>query len=122
MDVNLRRQICALEEAEILPAEAVIREPATSLAPHSTSQINSPGSLLSKSVGGSKAAITGSGLGNLDVGWLHGRNDNVGKEMKLELWEEAENFVHKLEKRKASKIRESDSLKDSSEEEAGDPF
>ena len=122
MDVNLRRQIYALEEAEILPAEAVTREPPTSLAVHSTSQANSPGSLLSKSIGGNKAAVTGGGLGNLDVGWLNGRNDNVGKEMKSELWREAENFVHRLEKRKASKNRESDSLKGGVEEDAGDPL
>ena len=121
MDVNLRRQIYALEEAEILPAEAVTREPPTSLAVHSTSQANSPGSSLSKSVVGNKSAIAGGGLGNLDVGWLNGRNDNVGKEMKSELWREAENFVHKLEKRKAGKNREFDSLKDGGEEGAGDP-
>ena len=121
MDVNLRRQIYALEEAEILPAEAVTREPPASLAVHSTTQANSPSSLLSKSFGGNKAAITGGGLGNLDVGWLNGRNDNVGKEMKSELWGEAENFVHKVEKRKASKNREEpDSLKDGGEEGAGD--
>ena len=117
--MNLRRQIYALEEAEILPAEAVTREPPSSLAVHSISQASSPGL---KSGSGNKAAITGGGLGNLDVGWLNGRNDNVEKEMKSELWAEAENFVHKLEKRKASKNRESDSLKDGGEEEAGDPL
>ena len=120
--MNLRRQIYALEEAEILPAEAVTREPPTILGVHSTSQANSPRSSLSKSVGGNKAAFTGGGLGHLDVGWLNGRNDNVGKEMKSELWGEAENFVHKLEKRKASNNQEADSLKDDGEEEAGDPL
>ena len=122
MDVNLRRQIYALEEAEILPAEAVTRESPTSLAVHSASQAKSSGSSLSKFVGGNKSAITPGGLGHLDVGWLNGRNDNVGKEMKSELWGEAENFVHKLDERKANMNRETDSLKDGDEEEAGDPL
>ena len=122
MDVNLRRQIYALEEAEILPAEAVTKELPTSLGVPSAAQANTQISSLSRMIGGHKAAITGGGLGNLDVGWLNGRNDNVGKEMKSELWGEAESFLNKLEKRKANTDRETEVLKDSGEEEAGDPF
>ena len=119
MDVNLRRQIYALEEADILPAEAITKEPSTGLAVSSTAQANSPISSFSRTIGGSKGAIIGGGLGSLDVGWLNSRNDNVGKEMKSELWGEAEKFVHKLEKRKVGRDREPDSLKESGEEEAG---
>ena len=36
---------------------------------------------------------TAGGLGNLDVGWLNGRNDNVGKDMEAELWAKAQEFV-----------------------------
>ena len=46
-----------------------------------------------------KGAITGGGLGSLDVGWLNSRNDNVGKEMEAELWEDAQLLVESAEVR-----------------------
>ena len=97
--MNLRRQIYALEEAEILPAEAVTKEPTTSLAVPLTVQAHPQNTSLPRAGGGNTGIITGGGLGNLDVGWLNSRNDNVGKEMKSELWREAEIFVRKLEGR-----------------------
>lgn len=93
--MNIRRQIYALEEAEILPAEVVIKEPPSSLAVPSAAQASPPNSSLSRTLAGNKGVTTGGGLGNLDVGWLNSRNDNVGKEMKSEMWEEADKFVHK---------------------------
>lgn len=123
MDVNLRRQIIALEEAGILPAEAFTKEPPTSLAVPSAAQAISSNASLSRTGGGNKGVITGGGLGNLDVGWLNSRNDNVGKEMKAELWEEAENFVSKLEKRKERKLvadREVGHFNGDREEESAD--
>ncbi len=106
VDVNLRRQIYALEEAEILPAEAVTKEPPTSLAVPSAAHAHSQNASLSRIGGGNKVVIVGGGLGNLDVGWLNSRKDNVGKELNAELWKEAERFVHKLEERKPSASRE----------------
>ncbi|KAF6230231.1 hypothetical protein HO133_004571 [Letharia lupina] len=111
VDVNLRRQIYALEEAGVLPAEAVTKEPPTSMAVPLAAQANPPNASSSRTAGGNKGVITGGGLGNLDVGWLNSRNDNVGKEMKAELWEEAERFVSKLEERKSGADRELDFLK-----------
>lgn len=119
MDVNLRRQINALEEAGILPAEAFTKEPPTSLAVPLAAQANSSNASLSRT-GGNKGVITGGGLGNLDVGWLNSRNDNVGKEMKAELWEEAEKFVSKLEKRKLVADREVGHFNGDREEENAD--
>ena len=58
---------------------------------------------LSKQAGGSKGAIIGGGLGNLDIGWLNSRNDNVGKEKEAELWEEAYRIVQRLEVGKLEK-------------------
>ena len=55
----------------------------------------------SKQVGGNKGVIIGGGIGSLDVGWLNSRNDNVGKEMEAELWEEAKRFLQGLNDRKA---------------------
>ena len=120
MDVNLRRQIYALEEADVLPAEAVTKEPPTSLAVPSSAQPNYSNASLSRTGGGNKAVITGGGLGNLDVGWLNSRNDNVGKEMKAELWGEAERFVSKLEGRKLSADRELDLLRSDGKAEGAD--
>lgn len=120
MDVNLRRQINALDEAGILPAEAFTKEPPTSLAVPSAAQANSSNSALSRTSWGNKGLILGGGLGNLDVGWLNSRNDNVGKEMKAELWGEAEKLVSKLEKRKLVADREVGFLNGDREEEGAD--
>ena len=116
--MNLRRQIYALEEAEILPAEAFIKEPPTSLAVSSATQASPSNSSLSRTPAGNKGVITGGGLGNLDVGWLNSRNDSVGKEMNSEVWGEADKFVHKLEKRKPGADGELGNLNVSGEEEA----
>lgn len=98
IDVRLRRQIYALEEADIIPAEAASKDSQSSAAvPSAFAALgNMPTAPVSKQVGGSKSAITGGGLGSLDVGWLNSRNDNVGKEMQAELWEEAQQYVEKL--------------------------
>lgn len=85
IDARLRRQISALEEAEIIPAEVTTRESQSSLLVPGTNT----------------DAITGGGLGSLDVGWLNSRNDHVGKEKEAELWEEAQKMVEKLEKDRA---------------------
>lgn len=47
-----------------------------------------------------KGATTGGGLGSLDVGWLNSRNDNVGKGMEAELWEEARQLIDSAEARR----------------------
>lgn len=120
MDVNLRRQIYALEEADILPAEAVAKESPTSLAVPSAAQANTPNASPSRMGGGNREMITGGGLGNLDVGWLNSRNDNVGKEMKAELWEEAERFLSKLEERKSGADRTLEVVMGDGEEESAE--
>lgn len=106
IDVRLRRQIYALEEAEILAAEPPAKEnsaaPAshgifgeavgTTALPQATSQTTSK-----------NASTTASNLGNLDVGWLNSRNDKVGKQMEAELWARARDFVERLESEQAGK-------------------
>lgn len=101
IDVRLRRQVYALEEAEIIPAEAV-KEQQTSLAvPSIFAHLGSPQNSSSpKQPPLSKSVHIGGGLGTLDVGWLNSRNDNVGKEMEAELWAKAEDFVKELETKK----------------------
>lgn len=103
IDVRLRRQVYALEEAEIIPAEAV-KEQQTSLAVPSTfaALSNTQNSSTAKQPAVGKNAQTGGGIGTLDVGWLNSRNDNVGKEMEAELWAQAEDFVRILEEKKTA--------------------
>lgn len=68
VDVNIRRQIWALEEANIVSSGSVNKD---------------------AQVGKDRAGADPANLGSLDVGWLNSRNDKVGKEMEAELWEKA---------------------------------
>ena len=86
IDVRLRRQISALEEAEIIPSETTTKDSQAS-ADTSTS--------TSRSAAPNKSIITNGGLGNLDVGWLNSRNDNIDKIMEAELWEKAQKLIQK---------------------------
>ena len=97
VDVNLRRQIYALEEVEILPAEALTKEPQKNLAIPSATHAHIPNISVSRTGGGNKVAITGGVLGSFDVSWLNSRTDNVGEEMKSELWRESQRFVRQFE-------------------------
>lgn len=120
VDVNVRRQIYALEEADILPVEAVTKETPTSLAVPSAAQASFSNTSLSRTGVATKGVVISDGLGNLDVGWLNSRNDNVGKEMKAELWGEAERFVSKLEESKLGGDQEFNIFKGNDEEEGAD--
>ncbi|KAL4967960.1 mediator of RNA polymerase II transcription subunit 11 [Aspergillus stella-maris] len=71
IDVRLRRQVYALEEASILAPDSV--------AP---------------TRGGEGS---GGASGTLDVSWLNSRKDTVGKEKEAELWRAAREFVEKVE-------------------------
>ena len=86
IDVRLRRQVYALEEADIVPAEAATKE-----SQGSQSASGNP-SQASKD----RASTQSSGLGNLDIGWLNSRNDKVGKGMAAELWKQARDLVEEI--------------------------
>ncbi|KAL8708218.1 MAG: hypothetical protein Q9220_006888 [cf. Caloplaca sp. 1 TL-2023] len=92
IDVRLRRQIAALEDADIIPAEAAMRERTANPDPSTGPMTISNASLSRQGMGGKDAVLNG-GLGNLDVGWLNSRNNNVEKETEAELWEEAHRMV-----------------------------
>ena len=100
VDVRLRRQIYALEEAEIIPAEAATKESqVASAVPAGLAALASgPNAASAKQALGNKNGSTGGGLGSLDVGWLNSRNGSVGKEMEAELWAKSESFVKRLER------------------------
>ncbi|KAL4979433.1 mediator complex protein-domain-containing protein [Aspergillus desertorum] len=73
IDVRLRRQVYALEEASIL-------------APDSPSRTADSGS----------GAAAGGASNPLDVSWLNSRKDTVGKEKEAELWAAARQFVQRI--------------------------
>lgn len=100
VDIGLRQQIHALEEEKIIPSEVTSKE---SQGVADTS-VNSTGASVATGISStaSRSAITGGGLGNLDIGWLNSRNDNVDKEMEAELWNKASTFLAGLEESKTT--------------------
>ncbi|KOS17320.1 hypothetical protein ESCO_006431 [Escovopsis weberi] len=75
IDVRMKRQILALEEAGIVDL--------------SNAQRQEPGAA-------SRASLRPNGLGtvgNLDVGWLNSRGTKVERDMELELWEKAKGLL-----------------------------
>lgn len=75
IDVRLRRQVYALEEASIIQPESAVKG--------------------NENVASS---VTASGsINSLDVSWLNSRKDTVGKDKEAEIWAEASKFVKKLE-------------------------
>ena len=96
IDVRLRRQINALQDAKIIPAEAVTQDSRSGQAAPTGSAMMGGPAPLSKQTRGGRSVITGGGLGSLDVGWLNSRNDHIGRGMEAGLWEEAQKFVENL--------------------------
>jgi len=106
VDIGLRQQIYALEEDNIIASEATSKESQggadTSVASTGASAATGIPSSASRS------AIIGGGLGNLDVGWLNSRNDNVEKEMEAELWKKASTFLVGLEENRTTGTQNDD--------------
>lgn len=73
IDVRLRRQVYALEEASIL-------------APDSASRAGD-------AAGGAGGGAAGGAANPLDISWLNSRKDTVGKDKEAELWAAARAFV-----------------------------
>ena len=91
ISVRLKRQIYALEEADIVPAEieAPIPEPQATV---------SASSLVPAPPRRGVPTLSTGGLGNLDVSWLNSRADVVGKTTEAELWAKARSFLESLQK------------------------
>jgi hypothetical protein len=80
IDVRLRRQVSALEEASILAPDPVSRTGDATGA------------------GAAGGAGVGAASNPLDISWLNSRKDTVGKDKEAELWAAAREFVERLEK------------------------
>lgn len=77
IDVRMKRQIMALEEAGIVNLASTTRQ-----GPNATAQA----SLRPNGQGA---------VGNLDVGWLNSRSTKVERDMEAELWERAKKLLEK---------------------------
>ncbi|KAL8763118.1 MAG: hypothetical protein Q9184_001011 [Pyrenodesmia sp. 2 TL-2023] len=97
IDAQLRRHITALEDAGVLPSEAVIQgtQPAPTQAQAASYSSKEPPAKP-------KSTITNGGLGHIDIGWLNSRNDNVEKIMEAELWEQAQILLQKTLKSRST--------------------
>lgn len=94
IDVRLRRQIYALEEADILSPSSSAVEKVEFQLPGNQGSTAALGSSQRSSGAGGKGGV---GMGLLDMEWLNSRNDSVGKEMEAELWKELEGLVEGVE-------------------------
>ncbi|KAL9635174.1 MAG: hypothetical protein Q9204_002711 [Flavoplaca sp. TL-2023a] len=92
IDVRLRRHISALEDAGILPSETIATETQSS-RDVSTTNTSISNNLLLRPGASARDAITNGGIGNLDVGWLNSRNNNVERKMEANLWKEAHELI-----------------------------
>ncbi|KAJ6101797.1 hypothetical protein N7486_004224 [Penicillium sp. IBT 16267x] len=82
IDVRLRRQVYALEEASVLGPETNSRT----------------GDATGTGAGGSgTSAGSGAASNPLDISWLNSRKDTVGKDKEAELWASARRFVEQLD-------------------------
>ncbi|KAG8526865.1 uncharacterized protein KY384_008294 [Bacidia gigantensis] len=112
IDIQLREQISALEKAAILRPQDTASTTQTDLAiPTSIARSMGIVNPLASKADGRKGAVAAGGLGSLDVGWLNSRNDNVGKEMEAELWEEALGLVKSFEVRRLEEQKQQNQRK-----------
>lgn len=106
IDVRLRRQIYALEEAEIIATDPPAKGSSAAPAPQGIfgeAATTTASSQAASQAASKHASTTAGNLGSLDVGWLNSRNDKVGKQMEAELWVKASDFVKRLESEKTGK-------------------
>lgn len=81
IDVRLRRQVYALEEATVL-------------APETSSRT---GDTAGTNGGPGSGAAAGAAANPLDISWLNSRKDTVGKDKEAELWAGARQFLEQVE-------------------------
>ncbi|KAI9803743.1 MAG: hypothetical protein M1833_000655 [Piccolia ochrophora] len=100
ISARLRRQIYALEEADIISAEAAPKESKTGMNAALAAMAGGGGGA---GFGGLQAGpdktstVWAGGMGNLEVDWLNSRTNFVGKDMEAELWKRAQSFLEERE-------------------------
>ncbi|KAI9681463.1 MAG: hypothetical protein M1817_002747 [Caeruleum heppii] len=104
IDVRLRRQIYALEEAAIIPRDAPAREATAATTGPAVKNASAVGGGGGGPRAGAQASETATsdtiGLGNLDVSWLNSRTKDNEDAMEAELWRKAREMVREWEERR----------------------
>lgn len=78
VDVRMKRQIMALEEAGIISLAPPPKDPRTGVSKSTSMKPNGMGA-----------------VGTLDVGWLNSRGNRVEKDMEAEIWGKARELLEK---------------------------
>lgn len=94
VDVRMKRQIMALEEAGIVR----LGNSTSRHEPHH-------GASGAGAAGAGQASLRPDGMGavgNLDIGWLNSQGSKVEREMEAELWEKARAFLERKEEARAT--------------------
>lgn len=102
VSARLRRQIYALQEADIIVGDPQLLEAHNLVAPPmpaSSARPGAPGQMQLKA--DPPMAITNGGLGNFDVAWLNSRRDMVGKTKEQELLAQARERLESLVRARA---------------------
>ncbi|EED17092.1 conserved hypothetical protein [Talaromyces stipitatus ATCC 10500] len=86
IDVRLRRQVYALEEAGILESES---------ATANNVSFKSDSGIGSTTTGGAGAGTAAGTFNPLEVSWLNSRKDTVGKDKEAESWAAAREFLNR---------------------------
>lgn len=92
-----RRQIYALEEADIISAQPQSADHKLEAALPQTVATARVGPILGQHRAEPPVPITNGGVGNFDVGWLNSRRDNVERIKGAELLAEARRHVERLQ-------------------------
>ncbi|EZF34085.1 hypothetical protein TMEN_9804 [Trichophyton mentagrophytes] len=87
VDVKLRRQVYALEEASIIRAEPTI-------------SFKAGDSMVAGA--GATAQLSPGTVNPLETSWLNSRKDTVGKDKEAELWAEASRFMKSVASKKGN--------------------
>ncbi|KAF4121855.1 Mediator complex protein [Geosmithia morbida] len=96
VDVRMKRQIMALEEAGIVKLGGTSRQ-----EPHAAAAGTGTGTGTGTISG--KTSLRPDGMGNvggLDIGWLNSQGSKVEREMEAELWDKARAFLERQEDKK----------------------
>ena len=100
IDTKLRKEIYALEEAEIVPAEAAARNVTSRQTRSAELNASTGGGAPSKTA--DKPRNTGATLRNLDVGWLNSQSDSMKDKMEADLWKAAQSHLIQYEKERVN--------------------
>lgn len=96
---RLRRQIYALEEADIIPTDSPTKDIGSVNARSGAAGLGT--AQAQTGVEKANSAVMG-GLGNLDLAWLNSRSDTVGRDMEAQIWAQTRSFLEEFERQRTS--------------------